>query len=80
MFKLFYSWEPLAPMNKMSERGFSCLKKVKTYLRTTMMQERLSSLAILNLESDVINLINIEKVITEYSSKSDQTCSESHLT
>jgi hypothetical protein len=34
-----------------------------------MVQERLSSLAILNLESEMINLIDIEEVITEFSSK-----------
>jgi hypothetical protein len=62
-----YLTSPIA--NVSSERGFSCLKRVKTYLRSTMVQERLSSLAILNLESEMINLIDIEEVITEFSSK-----------
>lgn len=36
------------------ERSFSCLKRLKTYLRTTMGQERLSSLATLQLEKNMI--------------------------
>ena len=42
------------------ERSFSCLKGVKTWLRNTIGQERLSSLAILNIEKDI--LINLDEV------------------
>ena len=42
------------------ERSFSCLKRIKTWLRNTIGQERLSSLAILNIEKDI--LINLDEV------------------
>ena len=55
-----------------SERGFSCLKRLKTYLRSTMVQERLSSLAILNFESKMINLIDVEAIVNEFGSKNNR--------
>ena len=58
------STNPIA--NVTCERGFSCLKRLKTYLRSTMGQERLSELAILNLESEMISLIDIEAVVNEF--------------
>lgn len=50
------------------ERSFSCLKKLKNYLRTTIGQERLSNMAILYIERErevnneqIINLFNKNK-------------------
>ena len=40
--------------NVTAERAFSCLKRIKTYLRSTIGQDRLSSLAILNIENEYI--------------------------
>lgn len=48
-----------------AERSFSKLKLIKNYLRSTISQDRLSSLALLNIERlqtseiDVDNIINI---------------------
>ena len=42
------------PMTTASaERSFSCLKRMKNYLRSTMLQERLSNLAIISLEKEL---------------------------
>ena len=38
-----------------AERSFSALKRIKTYLRSTMLQERLSNLAILSIERSLRN-------------------------
>jgi hypothetical protein len=65
-----YLTSPIASVT--SERGFSCLKRVKTYLRSTMLQESLSSLAILNFESEFIRLINIEDVIDSFASNKNR--------
>jgi hypothetical protein len=65
-----YLASPIASVT--SERGFSCLKRIKTYLRSTMLQDRLSSSAILNFESEFINLINIEDVIDEFASNKNR--------
>ena len=46
-----------------SERSFSALRRIKTYLRSTMCQERLSSLALINIERKYANALNTDKVI-----------------
>ena len=50
--------------NAASERSFSTMRKIKTYLRSTMGQERFNNLMILNIykeELDSIDLISIAK-------------------
>ncbi len=44
-----------------AERSFSCLRRLKSYLRSTMGQERLTALALLNIERDIMP--DIEKII-----------------
>ena len=48
------------------ERSFSKLKLIKTYLRNTMGQERLSNLALLSIESETLMAMNFENVIHEF--------------
>nr|CAH7712965.1 unnamed protein product [Callosobruchus chinensis] len=48
------------------ERSFSKLKLIKTYLRSTMGQERLSGLAILSVEGDIARLLSYENVIKNF--------------
>ena len=48
-----------------AERSFSGLKRIKTALRSTMGNERLSSLALLHLHRDIE--INITDIIEEFS-------------
>src|SRR6218665_1193944 len=43
-----------------SERSFSYLKVIKTQLRTTMLDERLSTLAVLSTHSERVNELNTE--------------------
>lgn len=52
------------------ERCFSTLKRVKSFLRSTMTQERLAALAMLSTEKEMIeNIINFnDKVINKFSS------------
>ncbi|OWR53708.1 hypothetical protein KGM_203669 [Danaus plexippus plexippus] len=45
------------------DRSFSKLKLIKTYLRSTMGQERLSGLAILSIERAIARLLSYENVI-----------------
>lgn len=49
-----------------AERSFSKLKLIKNYLRNTMSQERLSSLAIISIENDVARTLNIENIVTTF--------------
>lgn len=48
------------------ERSFSKLKLIKTYLRNSMGQDRLNKLAIISIEKEIRNLIN---VIDDFASK-----------
>lgn len=50
-----------------AERSFSKLKLIKNYLRSTISQERLSSLSILSIERDVASNINFCDVIDQFS-------------
>ena len=47
-----------------AERSFSCLRRLKSYLRSTMGQERLTALALLNIERDIMP--DIEKIINVF--------------
>lgn len=51
------------------ERSFSALRKIKTWLRVSMGQERLTDLSILYIEKDLTKLININKVIDSFAEK-----------
>lgn len=51
-----------------AERSFSKLKLIKTYLRSTMHEERLSSLALISIVREIAEKINIDAVITRFSS------------
>jgi hypothetical protein len=48
------------------ERSFSKLKLIKNYLRSTMLQERLSGLAILSIECELLDTINTEDILKEF--------------
>ncbi|KAF0759466.1 zinc finger MYM-type protein 1-like [Aphis craccivora] len=49
------------------ERSFSVLKRMKNYLRSTMSQERLNSLALLTIESDLTSSLEYEDIIDDFS-------------
>jgi len=52
-----------------AERSFSKLKLVKTYMHSTMKQERLNGLATIALENDVLEKIKYEDIIEDFISK-----------
>ena len=52
-----------------AERSFSKLKLIKTYLRSTMEQERLSGLALLSINHKISHEISYDDVINDFASR-----------
>ena len=50
------------------ERSFSKLKLIKSYLRSTIGESRLSALAILSNKSDFVEMLSFEDMISEFAS------------
>ena len=46
-----------------AERSFSCLRRLKTYLRAAMGGETLNSLAIIDIERQFANAVDMDAVI-----------------
>ena len=51
------------------ERSFSKLKLIKSYLRSNMTQDRLSSLAILSIEKEAFDCIDFDDIIDKFAEK-----------
>lgn len=49
-----------------AETSFSKLKFIKNYLRSTMHQDRLSNLALLSIESDLSENLNVEQIVDQF--------------
>jgi hypothetical protein len=52
-----------------AERSFSKLKLIKSYLRSTMSQERLSGLAMISIEKDIVEKLDYSSLISTFASK-----------
>ncbi|XP_060878211.1 uncharacterized protein LOC132950689 [Metopolophium dirhodum] len=56
-------------LNAGAERTFSKLKLIKTYLRSTMSQQRLTGLATISIEKELSEQLNYEDIINDFASK-----------
>ena len=54
-----------------SKLSFSKLKLLKSYLRSTMTQERLNDLAMITFESDMLEKIDYESIIENFVSRKE---------
>ncbi|KAL4149943.1 hypothetical protein QTP88_003794 [Uroleucon formosanum] len=56
----------MASSNASGERSFSVLKRIKNYLRSALVDEKMSSLSILNIESDILQQIDWSDIIHKF--------------
>jgi len=61
----------LVPLNFLVERSFSSLRRLKTYLRNSMSQQRLNHLAVLHVHTDRLHSIDIDVIAREFVVKSE---------
>ena len=59
-------YQSMAVSNCSSEQSFSCSKRIKTYLRSSMREPRLNDLAILCIEPDTVESISFDGVIEDF--------------
>ncbi|KAK9691121.1 hypothetical protein RND81_09G177100 [Saponaria officinalis] len=52
-----------------AERSFSKLKLIKTYLRSSMSEERLNGLAMLSIEKELLENIDVDDIINDFASQ-----------
>ena len=49
--------------NVAAERSFSCMRRIRTYVRSSMTEQRLSAIANLAIEADMAKLLDFDKVV-----------------
>ena len=68
--KLLTIFATLPVTTASSERSFSTMRRLKTYLRSTMGEQRLTSLALLSVHRD--RPVDKDSVLNEYSASSNR--------
>lgn len=71
-YKLFVLIATIPATSASVERHFSCLKRIKTYSRNSMKNDRLSSLALISIEKELFHFLEasddfMENIITKFS-------------
>ena len=72
LLKVFKIYLAIPVSSAEAERSFSCLNLLKNCLRTTMGQERLSSLAVININKDILRKVDLDKIIDIFAEKDDR--------
>jgi len=58
-------------INAISERSFSAMRRTKTYLRSTMLQECLNATIVLHVHKESTDALNLQRLSNEFVSKSN---------
>ena len=58
-----------------AERSFSALRRLKTWLRSTMTQKRLNSLAVCHIHQEILDLVDVDALIDEFISRNETRAS-----
>ena len=62
----------LPATNAISERSFSAMRRIKTFLRTTMLQKRLNHLMILHIHKALTDKLSVERIANEFVSRKEE--------
>lgn len=65
MYKLLQIAITIPVSSATCKRSFSFMKRLKSWLRSNMNQERFSYLSILSIERDIANLIDTELIVDQ---------------
>lgn len=65
LFKVVQIAITLPVSSATSERSFSTMRRINTYLRSTMSQNRFSNLGILDIEKDIV--VDVEEILNTFS-------------
>ena len=68
---LVKSVQVMPATNAISECSFSATRRTKTYLRSTMLQERLNATMVLHVQKESTNALNLQRFSNELVFKSD---------
>lgn len=66
VFKLAQYCLVMPASNATSERAFSTMRRIKTYLRNTMTQNRLNHTMCLNIHKEKLDAINLKSILNEF--------------
>lgn len=69
--RLFHFLLVVPASSSTAERSFSALKRLKSYLRTTMSQERLNHVTLLHVHKDLLDSVHIGKITAEFVSRKE---------
>lgn len=69
MFKLLQVALTLPISSSSCERSFSAMKRIKTWLRSSMLQNRFNNLAIINIEKEISKKIDKEDILDSFAEK-----------
>ena len=61
--------------NAVSERSFSALRRIKTYLRSTMSQDRLNHLLVLHVHKELTDSLDLITVANDFAADSEHRLS-----
>jgi len=69
MYKLLQAALTLPISSATHERSFSTMRRIKTWMRSTMVENRFNDLSIINIEKDLAKQINNTDIVNAFSNK-----------
>ena len=78
LYQLAHISLTIAVTSAESEQSFSTLKRIKTRLRSRMVEDRLSALTILSIEREIAEKVDRNEVVDKFASTGELFCTENN--